>query len=910
MKKKILSIAFALVLLLSFSLIPAVPAAGVDGYDLSLTLENKDSTTWVVITDNISGLLEFNSSGPEFEYSFSATGLTASTEYSLIYYADKPDRFVDWGGDNPGALIATFTADESGNITPTAGSVELEMSLPCEPDANISEYDYTDPAVQDPPYATAHGAKIWLVPSSDYTEPALTAWNPSQYLFETDLITYTDTGVIVPPGGSASAGTDSANITANAGPGEGATVELTEYTAPPAGEPVFGALGTYVDVHCDTPENLTEVIIKVSYDDTGMSDVQELALRMSYWNSVVGDWRQCSDQGVDIANNFIWARIRDDTTPDLSYLATSIFGAGTVTMELDDWYTSGDTVDVTIEDAAKSGLIAAFAWSDTVHPEGKITFALTETGTGTGIFEGSFDLVSTTPGAGELLVNDGDQIFVAYMEVVGTATVDNVAPTIAIVSPAASANITENKPLIAATYTDADSAVDNATAGMTVDTKSVTPDTRTVTEITYTPSVSANLSDGSHTVTVDVKDLAGNAALQKIWSFTVDTIAPAITGEDVTPGTVKPDIANTLVFTATVTDATSGVANVTIDLSNIDEGTLAMTADDSIYTANVTTTIADEGDYILTITATDEAGKESTAEVTLVVSKDIISPVINSLAITYLYGDSVPPGDTVTISANVTDNLAVQTVQAACDAFETTPIDLANGVGDIYTVEAEIAAGTPWGDYTVTITATDTKANAAIPVTANLTVVSGATGYEIELVEGWNLVSLPLIPDSDNISVVISAANLASANVSNVAGIRAYDPATGLFPYYDPDLGSGDLATMEDGVGYWVFMDVADTLTVTGRQWPVPPAIPPVYPVVEGWNLIGVKDITPIYYWDYLSNLYDFFDYDFSVVWGYDAEAGRYFNVFPLGDGDEEYLFPGSGYWLWMKVAGTIVPPQ
>jgi hypothetical protein len=43
-------------------------------------------------------------------------------------------------------------------------------------------------------------------------------------------------------------------------------------------------------------------------------------------------------------------------------------------------------------------------------------------------------------------------------------------------------------------------------------------------EVTYTPA--ANLPDGERTVTLDVKDKAGNAATQAEWKFKVDTIGP------------------------------------------------------------------------------------------------------------------------------------------------------------------------------------------------------------------------------------------------------------------------------------------------------------------------------------------------------------------------------------------------
>jgi len=145
----------------------------------SLTLENKSGAPdWQILgNDTMKGTLTYNLTSPTFDYTFSATGLKGTTSYSLIYYADP------WPGNNPGALIGTGTSLGDGTLT-MSGSTELGMDLPkwcC--DQNHPE-----------------GAKIWLVPSSDYnggsafTGP-MTSWSPADYLFETALITYDDTGL-------------------------------------------------------------------------------------------------------------------------------------------------------------------------------------------------------------------------------------------------------------------------------------------------------------------------------------------------------------------------------------------------------------------------------------------------------------------------------------------------------------------------------------------------------------------------------------------------------------------------------------------------------------------------------------------------------------------------------------------
>jgi len=158
-------------------------------YWSTLELTKKDINSWDPI-GGATGNLVYKLVGSEFEYEFEAAGLFAGTSYSLIYYADKQDRFVDWGGNNPGALIATFETDDSGDIS-EEGSKNLAMNLPHSSDWNGSaEANYCE----EDNYNLCRGAKIWLVPSSDYSvsEKKVSWGSPEDYLFETDLIAYDD----------------------------------------------------------------------------------------------------------------------------------------------------------------------------------------------------------------------------------------------------------------------------------------------------------------------------------------------------------------------------------------------------------------------------------------------------------------------------------------------------------------------------------------------------------------------------------------------------------------------------------------------------------------------------------------------------------------------------------------------
>lgn len=178
-----------------------------DGIDTSywstLILENKNISTWALLdSDGIKATLTYELESDDFNYEFEAVGegLLLETSYSLIYYADKQNRFVDGGGDNPGALIATFMTDVEGNIPFVKDSINLMMNLPHADDWNgTSDANYCGNADGTPNadgdnYDLCRGAKIWLIPTANYDGVKVSSWaNMGSFLYETDLITYDDT---------------------------------------------------------------------------------------------------------------------------------------------------------------------------------------------------------------------------------------------------------------------------------------------------------------------------------------------------------------------------------------------------------------------------------------------------------------------------------------------------------------------------------------------------------------------------------------------------------------------------------------------------------------------------------------------------------------------------------------------
>ncbi|TET28181.1 MAG: hypothetical protein E3J73_01250 [Candidatus Bathyarchaeum sp.] len=171
-KKSMIIIAMVAVMLVSivpvFAAKPTSPAAsnGLDkGKNDHLYLYEKDSDTWEIVEDAAWGKLNINVKKGQFV--LNAHKLEPETDYVLICYQDS------WPGTGS-LLLGNGTSNEEGNVH-IKGSVDYET---------LPSYVYDIDGTQ------VEGSKIWLVLAADFDKeaPEMDAWNPSEYLFEFDLL--------------------------------------------------------------------------------------------------------------------------------------------------------------------------------------------------------------------------------------------------------------------------------------------------------------------------------------------------------------------------------------------------------------------------------------------------------------------------------------------------------------------------------------------------------------------------------------------------------------------------------------------------------------------------------------------------------------------------------------------------
>lgn len=225
---------------------------------------------------------------------------------------------------------------------------------------------------------------------------------------------------------------------------------------------------------------------------------------------------------------------------------------------------------------------------------------------------------------------------------------ERVAPVITVLSPSAGAYVTNSKQPVVFTITDetGGSGINLSSLAVKQDGTAVASNTISASAITngysvtYTPA--SALSDGSHTVTVNVRDNDGNAATQKSTAFTVDTVPPTLNLTSPADGLITATAS--LNIYGTTNDATSSPVTIKITLNGTDQGSATVGSNGSFSKAITLS----NGSNTIKVTATDAAGKVSS--VTRTVTLDTSVPKVVSATIA---PNPVDAGATMIISVEI-----------------------------------------------------------------------------------------------------------------------------------------------------------------------------------------------------------------------------------------------------------------
>jgi hypothetical protein len=173
---------------------------------------------------------------------------------------------------------------------------------------------------------------------------------------------------------------------------------------------------------------------------------------------------------------------------------------------------------------------------------------------------------------------------------------------------------------------------------------------------------------------------------------------------------------------------------------------------------------------------------------------------------------------------------------------------------------------------------------------------SGDATASVSLTRGWNLLSVPLTPKD------ASPASVLASIEGRYDVVSTYDKGRGWSAYRPAQAAASDLDSISAGMGLWIRMTEAATLTVSGK----PPATTAVS-LTKGWNLIG-----------YPSNrtrpVNEVFGSTEQIerVMTYRAADGTWYGYLPALDAaasDLDIAAPGRGYWVYATGDATVRIP-
>ncbi|MHC2335486.1 Ig-like domain-containing protein [Bradyrhizobium sp. USDA 4454] len=360
---------------------------------------------------------------------------------------------------------------------------------------------------------------------------------------------------------------------------------------------------------------------------------------------------------------------------------------------------NGQTVSVTLNGHTYTGTVTNNAWSVTA-PAADLAHAQ--------LPDGSY---SVTANVSDLAGNPATQAS-------KTLTVDETPPTIAIsaISGDNRLNLAESASNL--TISGTSTGVENGqTVSVTLNghtyTGTVTNNAWSVTA-PAADLAHAQLPDGSYSVTANVSDLAGNPATQASKTLTVDETPPTIA-----IGTIAGDNRLNLAESAsnlTISGTSSGVEagqTVTVSLNGHDYSATVLangTWSTSVAQADVAA-LTDGGSYTVSASVSDVAGNPASATHGISVDESA-SIAINTIAVDDVI-NAAESQSALTISGTSSGVEAGQTVTVSLNGHDYSATVLANGTWSTSVAQADVAALTDGGSYTVSASVSDVAGNPA-----------------------------------------------------------------------------------------------------------------------------------------------------------------------------------------------------
>ncbi|HEQ78922.1 MAG TPA: PKD domain-containing protein [Euryarchaeota archaeon] len=272
------------------------------------------------------------------------------------------------------------------------------------------------------------------------------------------------------------------------------------------------------------------------------------------------------------------------------------------------------------------------------------------------------------------------------------------------------------------------------------------------------------------------------------------------------------------------------------------------------------------GIYLVTLTVWDDAGFSDQDTMTVEVL-DITPPVADAGR-----DRRAPPGTLVEFDARGShDNVGIVNYTWFFN-YNFTEVVL-YGVTPTYIFEIE-------GVYNITLTVKDAAGNENNDVTIiNVTMQT----YTINLIPGWNLISIPTMELNWDIDILLGPVN------GKYDRIQTYDEVTGLWFIYDANAPYwvNTLSALDGASGYWIFItgDENVELHLFGQEREDSFEIQ----LLKGWNLVSYPSLrTDLTISQALAGV------SWDIVQQCDQNRPYNLRIMP----GSENIEPGRGYWI------------
>jgi hypothetical protein len=210
------------------------------------------------------------------------------------------------------------------------------------------------------------------------------------------------------------------------------------------------------------------------------------------------------------------------------------------------------------------------------------------------------------------------------------------------------------------------------------------------------------------------------------------------------------------------------------------------------------------------------------------------------------------------------------------------------------------------GTYTVKVNGTDDVGNKLATDSSYALTVKARAAYSVALSPGFNLISLPGDPTDAAIDSVLPSTHPATT-------VLSYQPDNASGPWLVATRTSGTdwsansantLTEVRSGHGYWV-----QTGAFTALKTMIPERDPsqvlPTFPVVAGWNLVGVVDLAVKATTATVAADTYFASITWTVAYTFDTQSNAWTKITKGGSG---VLNNGKGAWVWSEKKDVLAP--